>query len=253
MGYIRMKIGNCELNKDIVRICSPLTGDTVDKLEKESVKIFSSHPDLAEWRLDAFSGAGDQAMMKEALAAVKENLRDIPLIITYRSFEEGGFSGKASVSFYLGMIQGILSAGGADAVDVEAFSKPEAAAVIIPRIREKGIPVIASNHDFKKTPPKEEIARRLAVMERLGGDILKTAYMIGSESDLEAIRGAAQAFAEERQDTPPLIMIGMGDGGRDTRIRPSEYGSCMTFAAAESASAPGQIPVDELREILGRR
>ena len=37
--------------------------------------------------------------------------------------------------------------------------------------------MIASNHDFQKTPPKEEIVSRLCFMQECGADIVKIAVM----------------------------------------------------------------------------
>ena len=48
----------------------------------------------------------------------------------------------------------------------------------------------------------------------------------------------------------PLVAVSMGRFGAVSRIAGRMFGSVMTFAAAEKASAPGQINVGELRNIL---
>ena len=47
-----------------------------------------------------------------------------------------------------------------------------------------------------------------------------------------------------------MITIAMGDGGRVTRLAGGLFGSDITFAAGEASSAPGQIPVAELRRAM---
>ena len=44
--------------------------------------------------------------------------------------------------------------------------------------------MIASNHDFRKTPSKEELIARMRKMQELGADIPKIAVMPQSTEDL---------------------------------------------------------------------
>ena len=48
----------------------------------------------------------------------------------------------------------------------------------------------------------------------------------------------------------PVITMSMGKQGIVSRISGSLTGSALTFATAGEASAPGQIPVEKMREIL---
>ena len=41
----------------------------------------------------------------------------------------------------------------------------------------------------------------------------------------------------------PLVMMAMGEWGKTTRVAAGRYGSCITFAAGQEASAPGQVDV----------
>jgi 3-dehydroquinate dehydratase-1 len=45
----------------------------------------------------------------------------------------------------------------------------------------------------------------------------------------------------------PLITVSMGTLGIISRIAGGMFGSDMTFGAVEKTSAPGQIPIAELR------
>jgi 3-dehydroquinate dehydratase-1 len=48
----------------------------------------------------------------------------------------------------------------------------------------------------------------------------------------------------------PLITMSMGALGAISRISGETFGSCVTFGAGSRASAPGQLPMDELEEIV---
>ena len=48
----------------------------------------------------------------------------------------------------------------------------------------------------------------------------------------------------------PLVLISMGDMGKPSRISGELIQSVMTFGSLAEASAPGQIPVDQLVTIL---
>ena len=47
-----------------------------------------------------------------------------------------------------------------------------------------------------------------------------------------------------------MITMSMGQRGMISRLCGELYGSAVTFAAYEKASAPGQMQVEEVREII---
>jgi 3-dehydroquinate dehydratase-1 len=48
----------------------------------------------------------------------------------------------------------------------------------------------------------------------------------------------------------PLITMSMGDLGMISRIAGGIFGSDLTFGSGGKTSAPGQIPMDELRAAM---
>jgi 3-dehydroquinate dehydratase-1 len=50
----------------------------------------------------------------------------------------------------------------------------------------------------------------------------------------------------------PIVSISMGTLGVMSRIFGGVFGSAMTFATGAGESAPGQLPIKELREILSQ-
>ena len=111
------------------------------------------------------------------------------------------------------------------------------------------VAVVGSRHDFEKTPPREVIVESLCRMQRLGADIAKYAVMPRSERDVLTLLDATLTMKEEHSTTP-VITMSMGKQGVASRVAGGVFGSCLTFGPAGKASAPGQIPAEDLREFL---
>ena len=58
----------------------------------------------------------------------------------------------------------------------------------------------------------------------------------------------------DKEITPPkpIISIAMGNMGRVTRLLGEFTGSAITFASIGKSSAPGQMEIDKVREILDK-
>jgi 3-dehydroquinate dehydratase-1 len=48
----------------------------------------------------------------------------------------------------------------------------------------------------------------------------------------------------------PIITMSMGAEGEITRVAGGLFGSDLTFAVGKEASAPGQIPIKDLRQAM---
>ncbi|MFR0554431.1 type I 3-dehydroquinate dehydratase [Loigolactobacillus coryniformis subsp. coryniformis] len=53
-----------------------------------------------------------------------------------------------------------------------------------------------------------------------------------------------------QQQTQPVITMAMGQLGQITRLAGGTFGSAVTFATVAAASAPGQLPLATLQQIL---
>ena len=85
-------------------------------------------------------------------------------------------------------------------------------------------------------------------MQTWHADIAKIAVMPETPDDVSVLCCAAQTA--DRLLSIPHIAISMGPLGTKTRTECERFGSCLTFASAGSASAPGQISVDAVRAAL---
>ena len=106
-----------------------------------------------------------------------------------------------------------------------------------------------SNHDFFKTPSKEEIISRLCAMQEKGADIPKIAVMPQSKKDVLTLLSATNEMAEEHANRP-IITMSMAATGVISRLAGEVFGSCLTFGAAKKASALGQMGVNDLKTVL---
>ena len=134
-------------------------------------------------------------------------------------------------------------------MDVEAFTGDEVVKDIIEGAHAHGVKVVASNHDFDKTPDKDDIVGRLVKTQELGADIPKIAVMPQCKKDVLTLLEATREMAEEHADRP-IITMSMAGTGLISRLCGEVFGSALTFGAVGKASAPGQMNASDLREIL---
>lgn len=100
-----------------------------------------------------------------------------------------------------------------------------------------------------KTPAKEEIIERLRKAEELGGDIPKIAVMPTCTEDVITLFDATR-IVKEQYIEGPIITMSMAGKGVISRVAGELFGSALTFGAVKKVSAPGQISVVDLRNII---
>ena len=237
------------IGEGIPKIIVPLTGKMPADLMKQAQRA-GKEPgvDAVEWRVDFYEHALWPAQVLAALKAMRTALGEIPLLFTCRTAKEGGELDIEKEDYYALNLTAARS-GLVDLVDVE-IDMAEDVADHIALLHELGMKVVASHHDFEKTPEEGELR---ACLERgwvVGGDISKLAVMPQCPEDAEHLLAAAKTVHDE--SGRPLIAISMGSFGIASRTEGERWGSAMTFAALGAASAPGQIPVAQLKKELER-
>ena len=109
--------------------------------------------------------------------------------------------------------------------------------------------MVCSSHDFAKTPPRAELVSRMVQMQQAGADLPKLAVMPQCRSDVLELLAATAEMAELHPETP-VITMSMGALGAVSRLAGETFGSAMTFANPGQASAPGQVSLDIVNEVL---
>lgn len=240
-------VRNLRIGEGIPKICAPIVGKTEEEILETAKIIKGLSADIVEWRADWFEAVFNQSKVKDVLLELRNILGEIPILFTFRTADEGGEK-EIEDAMYLALNKFVIDTQYADLIDVEIYAKEKVATELIEYAHQKNVKVIASNHDFVKTPEKSEIIARLKRMEELGADILKIAVMPNGEADVQTLLLATQEMAEKSKQ--PLVTMSMSELGKISRTSGEAYGSTMTFGAVGKASAPGQIPVDELRKKL---
>ena len=237
-----VQVKNTVIGEGRPKICVPIVGKTKTDILEEAKKITSLPVDVVEWRVDWFDDVFATEKVLETAKELQEVLKDIPVLLTFRTSKEGGEK-EISVSDYA------AQSGYVDLIDVEAFTGDDVVKTIIDAAHEAGVKVIASNHDFFKTPEKEEIIRRLRMMQDFGADIPKMAVMPTCKQDVLTLLSATLEMSEKYADRP-IITMSMAGTGVVSRLTGETFGSALTFGAASKASAPGQVGVHELKQVL---
>jgi len=204
-------------------ICIPITARDNDAAGQQ---ISRAAPlcDIIELRLDYISRPDVERLVQS---------RPRPVIATCRPGREGGlFAGEEADR--LDILRRAAVAG-AEYVDIELDSVAELGRVPAKRI--------VSHHDFNETP--EDIGDIYKSIAETGADVVKLATKANSVLD------NLRMFELLQRSDRPTIGLCMGEDGQISRIMAGRFGGLLTFAALDnaSASAPGQLTVQTLREM----
>lgn len=217
-----------------------ITAVIVGRIEKRSIiKALKAGADMLEIRVDTFAGRAPEALA-QGIKRLKgyEGAEKTPLILTCRAKAEGGVhevSPKEKRQIFHTLIPLVHY------IDIE-LSKSTTFKNIITEAKEAGVGVIISYHDFKGTPATARLEGLIKKGMALG-DIVKIAATVNSTAELKRL---AKPLLNHRR----LIIIGMGPLGAASRVFFPLLGSLTTYGSITQSSAPGQMPVAELREAL---
>ena len=241
-------VRNVKIGEGIPKICVPIVGVTQEEIIEEAKNIATLPTDIVEWRADWYKDVFSFEAVRGVLKALREILKEKPVLFTFRTEKEGGEKAINNAT-YIGLNKTVIESGDIDLLDVELFSGDGVVEEIIDHAHQNQVKVIVSNHDFEKTPSKEEIVSRLQKMQKIGADILKIAVMPKSTKDVITLLSATEEMSANYAQQP-IVTMSMSGMGVVSRIAGETFGSAITFGAAKKASAPGQIPVEDLRNVL---
>ena len=243
-----VKVKDIEIGAGLPKICVSITGKNETEILEQAKEIQKNPVDVAEWRVDFFEAVLEIEKVKAVLKNLREVLCDCPILFTFRRKEEGG-ERVISIEEYRNLNLSIIESGYVDLVDVELFAGDGLVEEIVTHAHNNTVKVVISNHDFLKTPNKEELVNRLEKMQQLGGDLPKIAVMPQNATDVLTLLMATEQFNKEYANRP-FITISMSKMGLISRLAGGVFGSAMTFGAVGEVSAPGQIQAEKLLEVL---
>ena len=113
--------------------------------------------------------------------------------------------------------------------------------------REKGVGLILSHHDFRRTPSLAKLRTLARRAREAGADIFKVAAMTYTARDLAVL----MEFLASEKTRLPLSVMGMGAYGKVSRLVLAQTGSILNYGFLGTPNASGQWPVETLKLRLG--
>ncbi|VVB98403.1 3-dehydroquinate dehydratase [uncultured archaeon] len=193
--------------------------------------------------LDALKGAAAAEIRLDAMDVSEKDVEKIfqqkaRLIATCRP---GSKSEGKRKSLLLAAIDA-----GAAYVDVEVDASDAYKNEIAKGAKARNCKIIVSYHNYEKTPGRAELDQIVGWCFESGADIAKIACKSNSDADNARLLGLLDTDRK-------MIVIGMGEKGKITRIAAPLLGSELTFASASKGkeTADGQIDSKKLEKLMG--
>lgn len=189
----------------------------------------TSRSEMVEIRYDLLSLSGEELDLLLKTPAKK--------IFTYRAKEDS--SGNKRIPLY-----NIAVKANVDYLDLDYYDDHELIPAVKEILKNSTTGLILSSHNYEKTPPIEELKSMIREIKSEEPGLVKIACMVNSDEDL------VNLLSLYRNPTPKLV-LGMGEKGMLSRVAALFMGAPFSFASADkdSATAPGQLTVEELQEI----
>ena len=252
------------MNERKVKIIVPITGADEETILKEAAAIAETEADCVEWRFDLakelysidITSKPGESYVDEASANLLKVLKELAgtlegkkLLFTIRTKRQGGeFPDNPEV--YERLVSDAVKSGDIGLVDLEDTVAADSFSRILELAKKNGVITIASYHNFSYTPDVDEIINKFMILRSSGADILKTAFMPVNPKDVAAVLYATAKFKEEDKGQHEMITMSMGDLGRISRVSGAVFGSDYTFATVGETSAPGQMPIEKVLEMM---
>ena len=242
---LQVKVRNVVIGGLQPLICLPLVGEKKETFLDEAKELVTLQPDLLEWRIDAYENVENIEECLVALHELRTIIGEIPLIFTCRIALEGGLK-KIAQEKRLELYTAAIKSGNIDIVDVELCNEKEFVQAIKACAVAADVKLILSHHNFKETPSEPFIYAKLVEAEIAGADISKLAAMPKNYEDVLTLLSATNRARNESVKVP-IVTMSMGPEGAISRLAGGLFGSDITFAIGKKASAPGQIPIKDLK------
>lgn len=192
--------------------------------------------DVIEWRADFL----DKNEILTVAPAVFEKFAGREILFTLRTRGEGGQIDLTSEE-YLAIIQDIQSIYHPDYIDFEFYSHRE----VFEQMLEFSN-LVLSYHNFQETP--DNMMEILSELTSLSPKLVKVSVMAHNEQDVLDLMNYTRGFKTLNPEQE-YVTISMGKIGKISRLTADLTGSSWSFASVGEESAPGQIPLENMRRI----
>jgi 3-dehydroquinate dehydratase type I len=197
----------------------------LSKCDFETCRQALAACEMAEIRLDAIPCTPAQIVQLFSQAT-------IPLLATFRP-------NGAEDTVRFEALRTAVNAGAAY-VDIESDAPYRTA--LMQAAKEAGCKIILSYHDFERTPPLDELQRRVTQMRAAQPDLLKIVTYAHAAADAERV---LSLYETEKN----LLAFCMGKEGQFSRRKSLALGAPFIYAAPDNGAptADGQLTVSQLK------
>src|SRR5271155_3303818 len=225
------------LRSRIGKVCVAIIGATPAEMLEKATAVVKETPFL-EFRLDYLEKP--LLAMPKLKHFLTENTAVTAIATCRRAANGGKFSGNLAAEME---ILSKAATSGFHIVDLELESAESLKKGELQKLRETGVALIISHHDFAATRDLDGIYARIAPFAPDFVKIVPTAKALVDNVTL-------MHFLEKMNDHSNIIGICMGDAGIISRVLGVRAGSAFTFAAATPGeeTGPGQIAARTLIE-----
>lgn len=221
----------------IGKVCVAITGTTAAEMIEKATAVVKESPFL-EFRLDYLEKPINAIPKLKQFFA--DNTAATGIATCRREANGGKFTGSVAAEMEI-LCKAAIA--GFHIVDVEIETAEALKKGELQKLRDTGVALIISHHDFTATKDLNKIYERMAPFQP---DLFKIVPTAKSLSDNVTL----MRFMERMRDQANIIGICMGDAGIISRVLGLRAGSAFTFAAATPGeeTGPGQIAARTLIE-----
>jgi len=219
------------------RVCVAVIGADANQMV-EKAEALARDNSFLELRLDYLAKPG---LALPRIKRFTESHHSTVVIATCRRASSGG-KFKGSIASQLDIL-GKASAAGCQLVDVELQTASKCKPEQLQKLRGRAA-LILSFHDFRATKKLDETLEKMLAYPADFYKIVSTATTLSDNV-------AMIKFLARQGDRHSLVSMCMGEQGIISRVLGVRAGSVFTFGAASAgeATAPGQVPAQELRNV----
>ncbi|MFW9987061.1 MAG: type I 3-dehydroquinate dehydratase [Candidatus Odinarchaeota archaeon] len=218
-------------------------------------KGIKKKPNFIEFRFDYIDNVQSLSLdfVKDLLNIINHR---IPVIFTFRDSSEGGQSNITQEEHF--KILKMFIEAKPEYIDIEMSTEEIFLYDFITLASQNGINLICSYHNFEKTDNLEDT---INLISNFNDKLVQNASLISDTDSKIIIKviSTAQTFKDNiiplklckhfTNFPRKLISFCMGETGIFSRIMCVTVGSFFTYATIEEKTAPGQLPIDQMREI----
>lgn len=218
-----------------MKIVVPIMPRSLEEAQALELSRFEG-ADIIEWRADFL----DKDKIMTVAPAIFEKFAGFEIVFTLRTVREGGQIDLTDAE-YMAIIKDIAAIYSPDYIDFEYFSHKEVFDQMLDFSN-----LVLSYHNFEETP--ENLMELMSEMANLTPRVVKVAVMPKQEQDVLDLMNYTRGFKAFSPDQE-FATMSMGKLGRLSRLSGDLIGSSWTFTSLDTASAPGQVSLADMRRI----